>query len=178
MFYYLTAILTALRMLGVSGGSYLLGKSLWLPIILGYSVWILTIPASLLLRMHHYDRVPQGEEFESYPIEASLPDGHAGPGALDDIDGQDQHDTNERREKYQALESFTSTPRETSNESSHFNEARYTKNSTRYSLASPLLGHMVTRTGFSKKPWRGLTTILAPFSTSGLPMHGWRSVWM
>ena len=87
-------------MLGVSGGSYLLGKSLWLPIILGYSVWSLTIPASLLLRTRHYDRVPHGEEFERYPMEAAPPHGHAGPGSLDDIDGQDQHKTKERRESY------------------------------------------------------------------------------
>ena len=58
------------------------------------------IPASLLLRMRHYDRVPQEEEFESYPMDAALPYGHAGPGSLDDIDGQDQHDTKERRENY------------------------------------------------------------------------------
>ena len=100
MFYYLTAILTALRMLGVSGGSYLLGKSPWLPIILGYSVWSLTIPASLFLRMHRYDRVPQGEEFERYPMEAALPHGPARPGSLDDIDGQDQRNTKEGQESY------------------------------------------------------------------------------
>ena len=87
-------------MLGVSGGSYLLGKSLWFPIILGYSVWSLTIPTSLLLRTRHYDRVPQGEEFERYPMEAAPPHGHAGPGSLDDIDGQDQHKIKERRESY------------------------------------------------------------------------------
>lgn len=77
-----------------------------------------------------------------------------------------------------SLQSSTSTPRETSNESSHFNEARYTNNSTRHSLASSPLGLMVMRTDSFKKPWRGLTIILAPFSTSGLPMHGCRSVWM
>ena len=87
-------------MLGVSGGSYLLGKSLWLPIILGYSVWSLTIPASLLLRTRHYDRVPQGEEFERYPMEAAPPHGHAGPESLDDIDGQVQHNPKELQESY------------------------------------------------------------------------------
>ena len=100
MFYYLTAILTTLRMLGVSGGSYLLGRSLWLPIILGYSVWSLLIPASLLLRMRHYDRVPQREEFERYPMEAAPPYRHAELGSLGHIDGQDQYNTKERRGSY------------------------------------------------------------------------------
>ena len=57
-------------------------------------VWTLTIPASPLLRLRHHDLLPQGEESERYPMEAILPHGPAGPGSLD---GQDQHDTKQRR---------------------------------------------------------------------------------
>ena len=73
---------------------------MWLPIILGYSAWNITIPTSLFLRTRHYDRVPQGEEFERFPMETPPPQGHAGPGSHNDIDGQHQHETKAHQESY------------------------------------------------------------------------------
>lgn len=93
-------MLTVLRMLGVSGGSYLLGRSLWLPIILGYSVWTFTVPASLLLNIGQYHSLPQREQFERYPMEGPLSSGPAEPDSPNDFAGQGQHETKDDRESY------------------------------------------------------------------------------
>ena len=98
MLYYLTAVLTGLRILGVSGGSYLLRRSLWLPIILGYLAWSLTIPSVLLFTRRQYHSVPQGEELERYLMDSPLSQGPARPDPLRNLDGQVQNEIKEPRE--------------------------------------------------------------------------------
>ena len=51
-------------MLGVSGGSYLLGTGIWLAIALGFAIWTCTLPTALLLPGGKYHRVAQVEEVE------------------------------------------------------------------------------------------------------------------
>ena len=51
-------------MLGVSGGSYLLGTGIWLAIALGFAVWTCTLPTVLLLPVGKYHRIAEIEEDE------------------------------------------------------------------------------------------------------------------
>ena len=62
-----------LRMLGVSGGSYLTGTSPWLPITLGLFVVAMTIPVCLLLGAPQYQMVPQGDESEPHAMDEIRP---------------------------------------------------------------------------------------------------------
>ena len=68
MFFNLTSSLTALRMLGVSGGSYLTGSSPWLPITLGLFVMAMTIPGCLLLGIREYQMISQNDDSEPHII--------------------------------------------------------------------------------------------------------------
>lgn len=49
VYFYLAAILTVLRMSGVSGGAFMLGLGYWLPIGIGFGAWCMTLPTVLLL---------------------------------------------------------------------------------------------------------------------------------
>ena len=51
-------------MLGISGGSYLLGTGIWLAIALGFSIWVCTLPTALLLPGSKYHRISQVDEAE------------------------------------------------------------------------------------------------------------------
>ena len=53
VYYYLTAILSIVRVTGLLGGSYLLGTSLWLPLELGVMLYVISIPLLLFLPRSH-----------------------------------------------------------------------------------------------------------------------------
>ncbi|MCJ1423070.1 hypothetical protein MMC29_000951 [Sticta canariensis] len=74
--YYLTAFLTAIRMIGVSGGSYLIGTGIWLPIALGCTILTGTIPTALLLPGGKYTPISHSEEdddSECQPEDCAIP---------------------------------------------------------------------------------------------------------
>ncbi|KAL8790995.1 MAG: hypothetical protein Q9195_006069, partial [Heterodermia aff. obscurata] len=68
-FFNLTSSLTALRMLGVTSGSYLTGFSPWLPITLGLFVMASMIPACLLLGGSQYQIIPQVDQSEPHAMD-------------------------------------------------------------------------------------------------------------
>lgn len=53
VYYYLTALLSVVRVTGVLGGSYLLGTSLWLPLELAVMLYVISIPLLLFLPRSH-----------------------------------------------------------------------------------------------------------------------------
>ena len=66
-------------MLGVGGGSYLLGTGIWLPIALGFAVWTCTLPTVLLLPVGKYHRIAEIEEEEEEEDAACQPEDTAIP---------------------------------------------------------------------------------------------------
>ena len=51
-------------MLGVSGGSYLLGTGIWQAIALSFAIWTCTLPTVLLSPVGKYHRIAEIEEEE------------------------------------------------------------------------------------------------------------------
>ncbi|CAF9907887.1 MAG: hypothetical protein HETSPECPRED_007929 [Heterodermia speciosa] len=92
VFFNLTSSITALRMLGVTGGSYLTSSSPWLPITLGLFVMAMTIPVCLLLRAYQYQMIPQNEESEPLVMdEMPILNSPRSP-SLNNIGEQTQHE--------------------------------------------------------------------------------------
>ncbi|KAI4210890.1 MAG: hypothetical protein LQ351_006294 [Letrouitia transgressa] len=62
-YFYISSVLTALRMVGFSGGAFLMKHGYWLPIGIGFGAWCMTLPTVLLLR------IPPRESYQSLPAE-------------------------------------------------------------------------------------------------------------
>ncbi|KAI4160902.1 MAG: hypothetical protein LQ342_005328 [Letrouitia transgressa] len=70
-YFYISSVLTALRMIGFGGGAFLMKHGYWLPIGIGFGVWCTTLPTVLFLRItpkEIYQSLPT-DSIEEYQLE-------------------------------------------------------------------------------------------------------------
>ncbi|KAL9123610.1 MAG: hypothetical protein Q9217_006973 [Psora testacea] len=91
VYFYLNSGLTALRMVGVSGGSFLLRKGYWVPLSIGLGAWSLTLPTTLSLQRksrESYQSILNQDNMEhrlaSLPNEDITSDSGFGSGSADE----------------------------------------------------------------------------------------------
>ena len=104
-FFYLSSILTALRMVGVSGGSLMLRNGYLLPIGIGIGVWCMNLPTAISLRTGRtegYKSIPSSE-LEEHQLDYVVnktdepPDLCLGSGAARDKHSISRQQNDERR---------------------------------------------------------------------------------